>query len=366
MGRSIRQICAVILLCALSPAIAQEPSRQEPAPEPAQSLEAKLIERGVAFLKSEQKPDGSFSRDTGTTAFCLYALAHAGLDREDKAFERGLRWLLAHQARPDTYNASLTVMALFTLDPVLFKKHIHRLAKLIARGQCENGQWTYKLKGGRAGGDNSNTQFALIALWYARRAGAPVDRGVFGRALAYFHFTQNEDGGWGYTEKGRKKSYGSMTATGLVSVLISRAAVTNRKVADLIGKQEPREALAVKWLADHLALDRNPEANFTLQGGPGRAGKEITDSFWRHYWLWSLERSMAVAGVTKLGERDWYAEGVKHLAATIRDDGSWVGSESPLQATTFAVLFLSRATRKAVATEEAELSGTITPEPRED
>jgi len=352
----------VILLLALSPAIAQEPAAEEPEP----SIEAKLMARGVAFLKKEQKSDGSFKRDTGMTAFCLYALAHAGLDREDKAFERGLRWLLANQARPGTYSSSLTIMALFTLDPVLFKKHIGRLAKLIARGQCENGQWTYKLKRGRAGGDNSNTQFALIALWYARRAGAEVDRGVFGKALAYFLSTQNEDGGWGYTEKGRKKSYGSMTATGLVSILIARAAVTNRKVADLFGKREPREAAAIKWLAEHLALDRNPEANFTLEGGRGRARKVITDSFWRHYWLWSLERSMAAAGVSKLGERDWYAEGVKHLAASIRDDGSWVGSESSLQATTFAVLFLSRATRQAIATEKAELSGPVTPEARED
>ena len=62
--------------------------------------------------------------------------------------------------------------------------------------------------------------------------------------------------------------------------------------------------------------------------------------------------------------RDWYAEGVNHLGAKIRDDGSWVGSESPLQATTFAVLFLSRATRQAVATEKAELTGPVTPEPR--
>ncbi len=355
-----------MVLCALSPAVAQEPPAREPDPQPEQTVEQQLIERGVAYIRGEQKPDGSFERDTGMTALGLYALAHAGLDREDRAFERGLRWLLANQARPDTYSSSLTIMALSTLDAALFKKQIRRLAKLIARGQCENGQWTYKLKRGRAGGDNSNTQFALIALWYARRAGAEVDRGVFGKALAYFLSTQNEDGGWGYTEKGRKKSYGSMTATGLVSVLIARAAVTKRKVADLAGRREPGEAAAIKWLAGHLALDRNPEANFTLAAGKGRARKEITDSFWRHYWLWSLERSMAAAGVSKLGDRDWYAEGVKHLAASIRDDGSWVGSESALKATTFAVLFLSRATRKAIVTEKAERSGPVTPDPRED
>ena len=362
--RSIRHFSAVLLLLALSPAIAQEPPADEPDPEPEQTVEAKLIERGVAFIRQEQKPDGSWKRDTGTTAFCLYALAHAGLDRKDKAFLRGLRWLLANQVRPNTYSASLTIMALFTLDSVLFKKQITRLAKLIERGQCKNGQWNYKLRGGRAGGDNSNTQFALIARWYARRAGAKIERGIFGKSLAFFLSTQNEDGGWGYSEKERSKSYGSMTATGLAAILISRAAVTNRKVADLAGKREPKEAKAIEWLTAHLALDKNPEASFRLGGGKGKARKVITESFWRHYWLWSLERSMAAAGVSKLGERDWFAEGVKHLAATIRDNGSWVGSESSLQASTFAVLFLSRATRQAVATEKAELTGPVTPEPR--
>ncbi len=344
--------------------MAQDPPVEDPPAEPEQSIEARLIERGVALLKTKQKSDGSWQRDAGTTAFCLYALAHAGLDREDPAFLRGLSWLLANLVRPGTYSTSLTIMALFTLDPVLHKKRITRLADLLARGQCENGQWSYKLKRGRAGGDNSNTQFALIALWYARRAGAEIDRGVFGKSLAYYLQTQNEDGGWGYSAKERAKSYGSMTATGLAAILISRAAVTRRKVADLAGKREPGEAAALKWLAEHLSLDRNPEATFRLGGGQGRARKVITDSFWRHYWLWSLERAMAAAGVSKLGERDWYAEGVQHLEESIRDDGSWVGSESPLQATGFAVLFLSRAMRKAVATEKAEPTGPVTPEPR--
>jgi hypothetical protein len=364
---SVRTCSVFLVFAALSLSRAEEPA---PAPEPPTPEEtraavvAKLIESGVASVKSEQASDGSWKRDAGTTAFCLYVLAHSGLPREDPALDRGLKWLLRNHVRPDCYSASLTIMALFTLDREMHVKQITRMADMLARGQCENGQWTYKLRGGSAGGDNSNTQFALLALWYARQAGVKVERGVFGKALAYFLTTQNEDGGWGYSEKERSKSYGTMVATGLTSLLVSRAAITRRKVEDLHGKLEPKEAAALSWLETHLALDRNPEANFRLGGGQGRPRKEITDSFWRHYWLWSLERAMAVTGTTKLGERDWFDEGVKHLAKTVRDDGSWVGSESPLQATGFALLFLSRATRKAVATEPALGVGEVTPVPR--
>ena len=92
--------------------------------------------------------------------------------------------------------------------------------------------------------------------------------------------------------------------------------------------------------------------------------KEVTESYWRFYWLWSLERAAALAGVEKLGDRDWYGEGAAVLLAEQKENGSWVGSESPFLATSFAVLFLSRSTRRVVATEKPRLEGTTTPEPR--
>ncbi len=46
-------------------------------------------------------------------------------------------------------------------------------------------------------GDNSNTQFALLALWAARRHDVPVECAAL---LSYERYrrTQNQDGGWGY------------------------------------------------------------------------------------------------------------------------------------------------------------------------
>ena len=94
--------------------------------------------------------------------------------------------------------------------------------------------------------------------------------------------------------------------------------------------------------------------------------KKVTDSYWRFYWLWSLERAATFSGLTKLGEHKWYEEGARILIDQQQDDGKWVGSAAALHATSFAVLFLSRVTRKTVATEPPDIAGTTTPDPRED
>ncbi|MHC4472067.1 MAG: prenyltransferase/squalene oxidase repeat-containing protein [Planctomycetota bacterium] len=323
----------------------------------------RALDRGVAYLRKKQKGDGSWQRDVGYTGLVLYALAHAGADPDDKAVRRGTRWLVASLARPRTYDASLAIMALATLDRKGQKKRIARLASLLEIGQCKNGQWSYKLRRGRSGGDNSNTQFAALALWYARRAGVTVSPQVFERCLGFFRDTQNEDGGWGYSAKERKKSYGSMTATGLAALVVCRAGLEKVRLSDPRARKGPAVAKATEWITKHFGVDRNPEANFKLGEMQGTR-KQVTDSFWQFYWLWSLERAATLAGVTRFGEHDWYGAGARLLVDRQRDDGSWVGSEAPLPATAFAVLFLSRSTRKVVVTEDEEVKASTTPDPK--
>jgi hypothetical protein len=322
------------------------------------------IDRGVAFLRTKQSGDGSWDRDLGKTGLGVHALTHGGVPSGDRQITRGLRWLLGNLGRADTYGASLAIMALAGIEGEGHGKAIARLARLIEFGQCRNGQWSYKLKRGRSGGDNSNTQFAILALWHADRAGCEVEKAVFQRCLDFFLTTQNEDGGWGYSDRERTKSYGSMSATGLAAIVICRSGLERRKLEDAESRRDPEVAKAIDWLAAHLKLDGNPEASFRFRGGMREVRKEVTDSYWRFYWLWSLERAAALGGFAELDGRDWYAEGAKVLLEEQRDDGSWVGSESPFLATSFAVLFLSRSTRRLVATEKPRLEGVATPEPR--
>ncbi len=353
----------LLLLClAAALAAGGEGPPAPPAPPAPEAVDG-AIARAVKYLRAEQEGDGSFRRDLGRTALGVFALAHAGVAADDPAVERGVAALLAALARPDVYGASLAVMALATVDPGRHGKRIERLARMIADSQCDNGQWSYRLSRGRAGGDNSNTQFAILALWYARGCGADLPPEVFAKCRKFFVATQNEDGGWGYSAQERKTSYGSMTATGLAALVVARAGEERRALAEAECRAGPEVVKAVEWLAGHLALDRNPEANFRIGAARGQV-KEVTDAFWRHYWLWSLERAATLAGSERLGDRDWYAEGARHLLDSQREDGSWVGSEAPFEATSFALLFLTRSTRRAVATEKPILRGTPTEEPR--
>src|SRR5262249_30260221 len=62
--------------------------------------------------------------------------------------------------------------------------------------------------------DNSNSQFAILALWAAQRQGVPVERTLALVARRY-QTSQNEEGGWGYhASGGRAQTTPSMTCVG--------------------------------------------------------------------------------------------------------------------------------------------------------
>jgi hypothetical protein len=83
------------------------------------------------------------------------------------------------------------------------------------------------LRGGRVGGDgdNSNTQFGLIALWIASRHGVPAND-AFALIEARFLTTQHRGtGGWGYTSADTHATP-SMTCAGLLGLAIGAARST--------------------------------------------------------------------------------------------------------------------------------------------
>ena len=70
------------------------------------------------------------------------------------------------------------------------------------------GAWGYP----QAEGDNSNSQFALLALHEAERVGVSVNDQTWRLALDYWTRSQNPNGSWGY--KPGLPGTGSMTCAG--------------------------------------------------------------------------------------------------------------------------------------------------------
>ena len=152
-------------------------------------------------------------------------------------------------------------------------------------------------------GDNSNTQFALLGLYEAERAGVPINDKVWRLALEHWKNSQNVDGSWGY-ETNFREGTGSMTSAGIASVIIASGelsagdATVRGDTVSCCGAQQPNKPVddAMAWLDRNFSVYRNPP-NST-------AGL--------FYYLYGLERTGRMTNRRFIGQHDWYREGATH------------------------------------------------------
>ncbi len=302
------------------------------------------IERGVGYLKHEQKPDGSWTEYSpkmgGVPALCTLALLNAGVDPDDECIKRALAYLRGLPLQW-TYVVSLQTMVFCRAGKIgdleLVRRNVKWLQQAQNSGARDKGAWAYDVRGGEA--DNSNSQFALLALYDAERAGVAVSPQVWRLAKAHWEDWQNADGSWGY-KKGASGT-GSMTCAGIACLVVTadRVGGADAQVdGDRIICCQPSESSdarvqrGLKWLGDNFSVSHNPGSPFQM---------------WLLYYLYGLERVGRLTAHRFVGEHDWYREGADHL---IRMKGEladrWTGAGSmevePHIATSFALLFLSK------------------------
>ncbi|MFQ5845485.1 MAG: prenyltransferase/squalene oxidase repeat-containing protein, partial [Planctomycetota bacterium] len=317
-------------------------------PDPAAVRRA--VERGVAWLRRQQRPGGGCgTRKAGRTALALLALRHSGVPAADQACRAAATRLEGSLPDGTCYGAALGVL-LLAPDETKPRRKGERRVRDLARGQCRNGQWTYSYRNTarKKAGDNSNTQLVILALAAARVHRFEVPAETFRRCGAFFRESQNTDGGFGYAARQRARSYGSMTAGGAMALVLCAAAERATSPGDPELRRLPEVKRALDWLGRGFHPARNRDAAKAFGTKKGRRG----DSFWKHYWLWSLERAGNSAGARKVGGHDWYAEGARLLLSEQRDEGSWRDPEDELLATCFALLFFGHSTRAVLTPPE--------------
>jgi hypothetical protein len=337
------------------------------APAAAARLEDRVVvavERGRTWLRAELErgrfPHGSYPM--GIRSLYLYALLEAGVDPEDPALRFALERV---EALPltQTYSVSLHLLALSAWarargrgDPGALSRARELTAWLLAARAPGRAHWTY----GPASDDThdySNTQFAVLGLATARRSRLEVPEEILKTIGETFVATREEPvrpeshraviawadrtkrlelvpAGWGYRARGRAPF--SMTCAGLANLAVAREAFPGAAGGPI--DEAMRAAMvwiAVRW--DELAK---------LRPGARHAQRRY------YYTVYTLEKAGDLTGVVRFGRHDWYREEAEFLLRDQAEDGRWGRDGWEGVATSFALLFLTRAT--APPPEETE------------
>lgn len=339
------------------------------------------IDRGVAFLKKARHADGLYvgmnhrNYPYDENAIALLALRYAGVGVTDPAFDEPLKLMTKYRGDQVYVNSLIAqVLAAIPKDkqtPTI-RTAMREYAAWMGNAQRPNGMWTYSLVDPRPG-DNSNTQFAMMALWQLSEAGAEPSLAVLQKCEKHFLESQLSDGGWGYSkprvyvpgvpvaETGRP----SMTATGLATMYIfmdllhlkDSGNCRTRRLAPggrnehwdrrIAGATDRVEKDLAAWFAARARVQAATAAR-------ARTGQS-TISMYDLYYLYSIERIGAASGQKYLGSIDWYAAGARLLLDMQNEDGSWgytypmmqplrpnQAPPWPIVDTSFAILFLAK------------------------
>ncbi len=207
-----------------------------------------------------------------------------------------------------------------------------------------------------AGGDNSNTQFAMLALWAARRHDIPTDQALL-TAYQRFLDSQNNDGGWGYAQF--QGTTHTMTNVGLLGHAMGHG------VAPEIIQLNPKNPkdFIVKPALEDSKIQKGLEALARYIGQPTTDEKQTKFTMQNLYFLWSVERVAMLYDLKTIGGKDWYGWGAQILVHNQAKGGEWPqgfyhGQNAALN-TCFALLFLKRSNLVQDLTDNLRLDAGI-------
>ncbi|HET6327493.1 MAG TPA: HEAT repeat domain-containing protein [Planctomycetaceae bacterium] len=391
---ALRSIVALVTLVAInSPCLALDP--ESPAVRNA-------IDRGVTYF--HEHLDEVRSWEAGIVA---YALIRSGESPESPAVTTLLKRVTeekfrgnsyGHDAPHQFYEAGCDMMMFEAADPARLKRQLDLIVAFTVENQWPSGSWNY-YRQTEHGGDTSHSQYAVLGLWAASRAGVKIPRNVWSRVADWHLKMQMIDGGFAYHPGEVKQSTGPMTANGVSSLCIARLMLyPNRTYPppfDAVKKDDPRSSekgtesdegggppmnvlQPLDLSGSHITggSRRPPAASTTsaasknqllrINQGISRGANWIRDNYSQPlsprfplYYLYGLERMCALTGVDNFEGHDWYAEHAVTVFRKQRADGHFDGECGVPAETAFALLFLSRATSKSVKPPDPKLGGGL-------
>lgn len=316
---------------------------QTAAPTRALSPEtrAKLVDamnRGAAYVKAQQKADGTWENHPGITAMVATALLRipGRRDAELKTVEKTLAYLRG-LAKPDGgiyekiiphYITAVSMMTFAAAGLAQDKPLIEKGRRYLADHLLDEGEGVKpddKFYGGLGyGGTSDGGSADIISLEYGLRAmkegGLAGDDPAWDKAIKFLQRTQNfselndqswstNDGGFiyypGYSQAGETRSYGSATYAGIMSYAWSNVKKDDRRVQGVM-----------KWVRDHYTVDENP----------GIGQKTV------YYYYMVFAKALQAIGepviVDAKGVRhNWREDLAAKLIALQKPEGYWVNTD---------------------------------------
>jgi squalene-hopene/tetraprenyl-beta-curcumene cyclase len=298
------------------------------------------LDRAEAFLRAQQKADGSFDANPGITALAATAmLRQPGKAKAEqlKTVARTLD-LLAKLAKPDGgiyekviphYITAVSTMALVAGGRPQDRPLIEKSRAYLAENLLDEGEGVDKNEFWYGGMGYGNTTRAdgrradMISLEYALRAmkeaELPETNAAWQKAITFLQRTQNNsetndqkwaanDGGFvyypgfSYHTDGGTRSYGSVSYAGLLSYTWAN-----------VKKNDQRVQAVSKWIRDNYTVDENP----------GMGQKTV------YYYYMVFAKALQAFGEHTIVDargrsHNWREELGRKLLSLQHPDGHWV------------------------------------------
>jgi hypothetical protein len=197
--------------------------------------------------------------------------------------------------------------------------------------------------------DNSNTQFATLALWAARRHGVPMKRSL-NLLIFRFRTSQNANGSWGYPYRkgGGAGENPAMTCVGLLGLAVGHGVTYDKQEDPATVARRQRDPMLLNGL---VALSR-------AVGTPAGRLENLPQP--NLYMLWSIERVGVLYNLPTIGGKEWYRWAAESLVANQQGNGNWTNGgypgATPAIDTCLALLVLKRANLASDLTEQLKIS----------
>ena len=360
-GRSsIAAVCLAITL-AFAPPTDLSAAGGKYTPE-SPEVEA-AVQRAIKFLQQDK-----LETRLGGKALMGLALVKAGVDHKDAKIKEAADELANAVATGKgleedniVYTLGLSIIFLTQLDPQEHAAQIQHLLDRLLKCQKPHGGWGYLA---RPMGDTSMTQYGVLSMWEASRAGFAVPDEAWERVCNWLLRTQDPSGAFGY-QGVDPENYERVAQTGVRHSLAAAGSGSLYICQDHLGlgeRQSQRGAApaSMRRVEQRGIITRRRSANVESQRLA--AAQQLGNSWFEanytinppagytYYYMYALERYQsfreAMGGPPE--KKPWYDDGATYLLENQQSDGGWVGECGKSCDTAFGILFLVRSTRKSL------------------